>query len=86
MFLPDHSPVLGSAWAVARGELAPWLVSLADGWPGFAPAPGAALLLLLLWLAASAAALYALARALDAHPERREGRAALAVGRPARPT
>lgn len=88
MFLPDHSPILGSAWTVARGDLAPWLATLARGWPGFAPAPGAAVLLFLLWLAAFAAALFTLARALGAHPERREAarRAAPATGRSTPPS
>lgn len=68
LFVPQLSPIVGSASAVAHGAWAPWLALLARGWPGAPPRPGAALLLLGLWALAFAAAVVWLLRAPRATP------------------
>lgn len=49
LFVPGQSPILGSARAVAEGELDAWLFGLATGFDGAAGSPAAAALLLALW-------------------------------------
>jgi hypothetical protein len=68
MFIPDQSPIVGSARALAAGYLAPWICALARGWPGFAPRPGPALLIFVAWAVCFGLALALLARRVRRHP------------------
>jgi hypothetical protein len=63
LFVPGQSPILGSARAVAAGELDAWLWGLATGFDG-AGAPAAAALLLALWALALGFALSRLRRSV----------------------
>jgi hypothetical protein len=49
LFVAGQSPILGSARAVAEGQLDAWLWGLATGFDGAGGAPAAAALLLALW-------------------------------------
>jgi hypothetical protein len=62
LFVPGQSPLVGSARAVAAGQLDGWLVGLATGFDGAGGAPVAAALLLALWALACAFALARLRR------------------------
>ena len=62
LFLPDQSPILGSARAVFAGQLDAWLFWLATGFDGAEGAPLVAALLLALWALALAFALSRLRR------------------------
>jgi hypothetical protein len=63
------SPIPASLRAVAEGALAPWLATLAKGWPGRPGTPGVALALLALWALAFAAAALRLRALLRARPD-----------------
>jgi hypothetical protein len=63
LFDPAASPILGSARAVAAGQIDTWLWKLARGWPGEPARPAVALALALLWAAGSGVGAWGLWRA-----------------------
>lgn len=63
LFVPSQSPILGSARAVAEGQLDVWLIGLATGFGAGGGAPLAAALLLGLWALALGFAVFRLRRA-----------------------
>jgi hypothetical protein len=63
------SPIPASLRAIGDGALAPWLATLAKGWPGRAGTPGVALALLVAWAVAFTASVAWLRSLLRARPE-----------------
>ena len=69
LYPPDHSPIVGASRLFLDGMYRDnWLLSLARGWPGQDPHPGAALLIFGLWAVLFGWAITALVRCLRRTP------------------